>query len=1143
MERSMLLDGTWWLEGVDPTGKSTSIGIEATVPGHVHHDLHNAGIILDPRYRMQADDCQWIEHWEWTYRREFHLEKVKEGYPVLELNGLDTFADIYLNDRLLLQADNMFRCYRIDTAGLLREGVNTLEIKFHTIAEGVKNKPFASYNAAFTNERVYVRRMQCTFGWDWVNRFVSYGIWRSVRLVFEETASIDDVFVYTKAIDPRGAALEYCLKTSRRISDQVWVEVMIVNAVGLVVWKNNKKLIGHDLSLSIDLPEPELWWPAGYGGQPLYTAITILRTESGHVLDECKNEFGIRTVRIEQLQDQPGSAEAALTMKLRTENPQWDANGDQPGSSFTLLVNGVSVYCKGANWVPCDPFPSRVADSHYEHLIRLAKEGNITMLRCWGGGIYEPESFWRWCNRLGILVCQDFLMACAVYPEDDQDWGSNLYEEIAQTIRSLRGHPSLVWWNGDNENGMYQNEDDPVYPGRKIAEQITGKLCKEWDPSRPFLPTSPFGGYPNISFTVGTAHYTGTMLEMFDYFRSHDMRDYRKYFGSLLSRFCPEFPMFGTPEVHSLLTYMSKEDLDDPSYEMLEYHTKNHPALTDFSLFRALLTLTDKLMPPSVTTIEHVRKMSYTQHELTRLVIEAYRRTRFYTSGLLFWMYNDCWPASGWSLVDYYGYPKAGYYAMKKAGKPLIASIDHDEEKGIFTFWICSDLTDQVTGNGTISVISLHESATSSERWSQKIGFTVLAGSSMVAASVPDTELLPLLDTNHVLVMEISTPFGSDRSDWFNGIPAEMNLQPSNVRMELFMNGPAGGAVRISARRGTVIAYYEARMGEGDWTKQDVIMRRSTDNGETWSDRIMLVEGTSTETYHNSSMIASRTGDTVYLFWHRNYANCFYIQSEDEGITWSDPVEITYVFKMFRNEYDWNVIGNGTGHSIQMRSGRLVIPVWLSNGGELHRPSVVSSIYSDDGGTTWERGSIVWNTNGWINPSEATVVELDDGSVMMNFRHESAERRRGVVISKDGGATWGEPYWDNQLHDPICEGSLLRIAYPETSGFSGILFSNCAFDGADNIQEHTFQTGVKFLWGSQSRRNLTIRLSVDEGKSWRYSRLLETYSGYSDLAVSSDGQTIFCLFERDWVDNQCAFTKYLSLATFNLAWLSNGEIS
>ncbi|MBE9918100.1 hypothetical protein G8C92_29305 [Paenibacillus donghaensis] len=801
MKRTMRLTGAWFLEGegVNTEGSQARIAIEAQVPGHVHQDLQRAGLIPDPGYRKQADECQWVEHWRWSYRREFEIRRLEPGRPVLEFDGLDTYAEIYLNGRRLARTDNMFVRYRFDVSGLLREGTNELVVRFRTVTEGIAGKSHGG-GAAFTSERLFVRRMQCTFGWDWVGRLVSYGIWRPVRIVFEDIATIDDLYVYTKVIDGRGASLAVAVETSRRTEEPLRLELAIADPSGRIIWQAVRRLTGGKLDLTADLTDPDLWWPAGYGGQPLYSIALKLYADS-ELLDERESTFGVRTVRIEQPVDSPGSAEARMTERLREEGEAWDANGERPGSGFALLVNGVSVFCKGANWVPCDPFPSRVPDQHYEHLLRLARDAGMTMLRCWGGGIYEAEPFWNWCDRLGIVVVQDFMMACGTYPEADEQWTDSLTVEIEGAVRSLRNHPSLVWWNGDNENGMSGNEEDTDYPGRSIAERITGRLCAELDPSRPFQPTSPYGGSSNNSITIGTAHYTGVLLEMIDYFRGTDMRDYRSYFAGLLSRFCPEFPMFGTPEIHTLRRFMSEEDLADPAYDMLEYHTKNHPGLANCSLFRALKTLADKLTPPSVTTDEHVRRMSFVQHELTYLVMEAYRRSRYYTGGLLFWMYNDCWPASGWSLVDYYGYPKGGYYGFKKAARPVIASIERNAEEGRYAFWICSDEPKEILGTATLRVLSLADVAGAPSIWSREIGFTVEPGSSSVAAEIPSVELDVLLDDRHVLVMDISGSFCEDRCVYFSGLPAEMKLQPSDVRIASLSDRPEGGCLTVAADR------------------------------------------------------------------------------------------------------------------------------------------------------------------------------------------------------------------------------------------------------------------------------------------------------------------------------------------------------
>lgn len=778
------LNGTWRLTGIDDTGLRAPIDIEAQVPGHVHQDLQRAGLIDDPLLRDNADRCQWVEHTQWTYKTTFELDALREGFPVLAFEGLDTVAEVYLNGCLLGQTDNMFIRYRFDVAGLLRLGSNDIVVRFAPVPRALADKPYAGYAAAFSNERVYMRRMQCTFGWDWVHRLVSYGIWKPVRLVYESPSTIEDVFAYTRVLDDRGAEIRCHVEVKRRTEAPMRATVTIRDPEGTVVWEANRPVFGDALEVEAHLREPRLWWPSGYGDQPIYTVETTIYGASGGALDTRSSTLGIRTVRFERLIDRPGSPEMSTTERLRREQPQWDRNGDAPGSSFTLIVNGVPVFCKGANWVPVNPFPSRVEERHYEHLLKLARDGHVTLLRCWGGGIFEPEPFWSWCDRLGLLVCQDFLMACGSYPEDDTAWAASLREEASAGIRALRNHPSLVWWNGDNENGIFHDEDDPRYPGRRTAETITGRLCAELDPSRPFTPTSPFGGSPNLSFTTGTSHHTGIMLDMFDYIRANDLRDYRGYFASFLSRFCSEFPMFGTPELHTLLRFVSEADLEDPAYAMLEYHTKNHPGLTDFSLFKVLLLLADKLMPAPPSPGERIRRMSYVQHELTRLVVEAYRRSRYYASGILFWMYNDCWPASGWSLIDYYGYPKGGYYGFKAASKPVIASISHDPDRRAFGFWVCSDSLAVAEGTARLRVLALDADDQLFGAWTRAYAFRVPPGQSLETATISEDELLPLLDARHALVMEIEGEFGADRNVWFSGVPADMALAPSGARIE-----------------------------------------------------------------------------------------------------------------------------------------------------------------------------------------------------------------------------------------------------------------------------------------------------------------------------------------------------------------------
>lgn len=339
----------------------------------------------------------------------------------------------------------------------------------------------------------------------------------------------------------------------------------------------------------------------------------------------------------------------------------------------------------------------------------------------------------------------------------------------------------------------------------------------------------------------------------------------------------------------------------------------------------------------------------------------------------------------------------------------------------------------------------------------------------------------------------------------------------------------------IVSSRNTVLSYYEARMGKGDWTKQDIYLQRSEDNGETWSERKLLVQGNESETLHNAVMVVDNQNDLIHFLWHKNYDQCFYQRSTDDGITWSEPKEITYVFERFRQEYDWNVIAVGPGHGICLKNGRLFIPAWLSNGGQIHRPSVLSCIYSDDQGETWERGEIIWADDEFINPNETTAVQLEDGRVLMNIRHESNLHRRAYSISNDGATGWSKPEYDMDLIDPICFGSLIRFAEKEEDGYSGILFSNCAYEDLEGARLKA--EGKVSFWSSDARRNLTIKLSTDECKTWQYAKLLEEQAGYSDIAVSRDKRYIYCLYEREWVDGSCTNTKYMAVARFNLSWV------
>lgn len=348
----------------------------------------------------------------------------------------------------------------------------------------------------------------------------------------------------------------------------------------------------------------------------------------------------------------------------------------------------------------------------------------------------------------------------------------------------------------------------------------------------------------------------------------------------------------------------------------------------------------------------------------------------------------------------------------------------------------------------------------------------------------------------------------------------------------------------VVTAKGTVLAWCEARKGGGDWSDIRILLRRSTDDGKTWSEpkSIADVEGpkkknafalrlknvdTTQVTYNNPVLIADKDG-TVHMLFCLEYERAFYQRSSDDGVTWSKPAEITSTFDAFKKGYDWKVIATGPNHSIQTKAGRLVVPVWLSTGtgGNAHRPSVTATIYSDDQGKTWKAGDIaVPCTDEWINPNETVAIELNDGRVMLNVRSESKAHRRLITTSPDGATNWSTPKFDEALLEPICMAGIVRYNH---DGKSLILFSN-----PHNLEGG--REGKPEPGKSRDRKNVSVKISRDEGQTWPVNKLLENGpSMYSDIAVTHNG-TILCFYGRGTKPGFAG--AGLTLARFNLEWL------
>lgn len=634
--RQLSLNGPWTL---DIPG-SAFTAVPAEVPGSVYHDLLAAGRIPDPFYRDNETEALKLMEYDFHYSRAFQAdgELLDCGAVLLRCEGLDTLAAVYINGAEAGRADNMHRVWEFDVKDLLREGENNIAVHFASPTKFIRES-YAADPADGTADAMEgfpsLRKAHCMFGWDWGPRLPDAGIWRDISLLGVDTARIRDVLV--KQFHEGGrAALEIDTHIARLTDAPAEVRVSVTAPDGTV-------LTGAGETCRIEVPDPRLWWPAGYGGQPLYRVEAEL-VSGGTRLDVWSRRIGLRTMTVS---------------RVKSEH----------GESFSHCVNGVDVFAMGMDYIPEDSLLPRVTPERTRRLLEDARAANVNTIRVWGGGYYPDDYFYDICDELGLLVWQDFMFACAVYNLTDA-FEETITAEFVDNIRRLRSHPSLALWCGNNEmeqfagSGMWIRAMRQKSDYIKMFQYIIPKVLKAEDPQAFYWPSSPSSGG---DFDEPGDPSRGDVHDWDVWHGLKPFTDYRNYLFSYVS----EFGFQSFPCMETIESFTLPEDRNIFSY-IMEKHQRNATANG-----RIVTYLSQNYLYPA-TLDKLVYASQLLQAQAMQYGVEHWRRNRGRCMGAVIWQLNDCWPVASWAGIDYFGRWKALQYYARRFFAPVLVSC-HEE--------------------------------------------------------------------------------------------------------------------------------------------------------------------------------------------------------------------------------------------------------------------------------------------------------------------------------------------------------------------------------------------------------------------------------------------------------------------------------
>lgn len=664
----------------------------ATVPGVVHTDLLANKIIEDPFFRLNERGLQWIDKEDWVYETKFDINSDifnKENIR-FDFKGLDTYADVYLNGEKILGADNMFREWKVDVKGKVKEKDNELQIYFHSpikidipkwyaLPFQYRTGPDQSENGGIFDKKVsiFARKAGYHYGWDWGPRFVTSGIWRPVVLEGWNDLKMENIFFQQKEVTSKKAVITTHVEIlSDKDMQGATVTVKDNNSGKKYGSKTvNLKKGNNQVAIDFTISSPKLWWCNGLGEAHLYNFQTDVSVGS-EIKESQLTKTGLRSIKI-------------------INKP------DEYGTAFYFELNGVPVFSKGANYIPSDNFLPRVTDEKYKQTILDAVNTNMNTLRVWGGGIYENDIFYELCDQYGIMVWQDFMFACSVYPSEGA-YLENIRQEAIDNVKRLRNHPSIALWCGNNEAHEfwiawgwkeYYRDQDPEFE-RIVWKQydnlfngVLPEVVTEYAPGMFYWPSSPYSTGPNDQVN-NDRHYWGV------WHGSHPTYQ----FNSERSRFFSEYGFQSFPEFESVKIFApNPEDWDITSEVMMAHQRAGNyanPRIREY-------LLNEYKDPKDFKSFLYMSQVL--QGDAIKIAIEAHRRDMPYCMGTLFWQHNDCWPVASWSSRDYYGRWKAQHYFARDAYKDILVSPISDEKN--LNIHIVSDRLQNTKGNLVVKVL------------------------------------------------------------------------------------------------------------------------------------------------------------------------------------------------------------------------------------------------------------------------------------------------------------------------------------------------------------------------------------------------------------------------------------------------------